>query len=172
MNCSTKWSASFNLAQTGRRPKWKTGTLVVRVDTDPQLQKSLGDEFSTLDLEAPPKNRQALLTAVLADGINLGLTRMSEACRETTWRQLSWTADWHVREECYAQALAGLIDAQHRQPLAAHWGSGTTSSSDAQFFRAGGLGEVGGLVNLHYGQDPGLSSIHIYPISLGPFTPR
>src|ERR1700722_16285590 len=55
-----------------------------------------------------------------------------------------------------AQALAGLIDAQHRQPLAAHWGDGTTSSSDAQFFRAGGRGEVGGLVNLHYGQDPGV----------------
>ena len=66
--------------------------------------------------QAPPKNRQALLTAILADGINLGLTRMSEACRETTWRQLSWTADWHVREECHAQALAGLIDAHHRQP--------------------------------------------------------
>jgi TnpA family transposase len=50
--------------------------------------------------------------------------RMSEACRETTWRQLSWTADWHLREECYAQALAGLINAHHRQPLAAHWGGG------------------------------------------------
>src|ERR1700676_3787245 len=109
---------------------------------------SLGDRFLHLRTQAPPKNRQALLTAILADGINLGLTRMSEACRETTWRQLSWTADWHVREECYAQALAGLIEAQHRQPLAAHWGDGTTSSSDAQFFRAGGRGEVGGLVNL------------------------
>ena len=43
-----------------------------------------------------------------------------------------------------------------RQPLADNWGSGTTSSSDAQFFRAGGRGEVGGLVNLHYGQDPGV----------------
>jgi Tn3 transposase DDE domain len=61
-----------------------------------------------LRTQAPAKNRQALLTAILADGINLGLSRMSEACRETTWRQLSWTADWHVREECYAQALAGL----------------------------------------------------------------
>ena len=105
---------------------------------------NLGDRFLHLRTQAPPKNRQALLTAVLADGINLGLTRMSDACRETTWRQLSWTADWHVREECYTQALAGLIDAQHRQPLTAHWGGGTTSSSDAQFFRAGGLGEVGG----------------------------
>ncbi len=130
---------------------------------------SLGDRFLHLRTQAPPKNRQALLTAVLADGINLGLTRMSEACRETTWRQLSWTADWHVREECYAQALAGLIDAQHRQPLAAHWGSGTTSSSDAQFFRAGGLGEVGGLVNLHYGQDPGVKFYTHLSDQFGPF---
>ena len=42
---------------------------------------------------------------------------MAEACRDTTWRQLCWTSDWHIREECYALALAGLIDAQNRQPL-------------------------------------------------------
>jgi TnpA family transposase len=74
-----------------------------------------------------------------------------------------------VREECYAQALAGLIDAQHRQPLAAHWGSGATSSSDAQFFRAGGRGEVGGLVNLHYGQDPGVKFYTHLSDQFGPF---
>ena len=129
----------------------------------------LGDQFLHLRTQTPPKNRQALLTAILADGINLGLTRMSEACRETTWRQLSWTADWHVREECYAQALAGLIDAQHRQPLAVHWGSGNTSSSDAQFFRAGGRGEVGGMVNLHYGQDPGVKFYTHISDRFGPF---
>jgi len=94
---------------------------------------------------------------------------MAEACHETSWRQLCWTADWHVREECYAQALAGLIDAQHRQPLAAHWGSGATSSSDAQFFRAGGRGEVGGLVNLHYGQDPGVKFYTHLSDQFGPF---
>ena len=130
---------------------------------------NMGDRFLHLRPQAPPKNRQALLTAVLADGINLGLTRMSEACHETTWRQLSWTADWHVREECYAQALADLIDAQHRQPLAAHWGSGNTSSSDAQFFRAGGRGEVGGLVNLHYGQDPGVKFYTHLSDQFGPY---
>ena len=129
----------------------------------------LGDRFLHLRTQAPPKNRQALLTAVLADGINLGLTRMSEACHEMTWRQLSWTADWHVREECYVQALDGLMDAQHRQPLAAHWGSGSTSSSDAQFFRAGGRGEVGGVVNLHYGQDPGVKFYTHLSDQFGPF---
>jgi hypothetical protein len=146
-------------------PHVKITELLVEVDQ----WTSLGDQFLHLRTQAPPKNRQALLTAVLADGINLGLTRMSEACRETTWRQLSWTADWHVRKECYAQALAGLIDAQHRQPLAAHWGDGTTSSSDAQFFRAGGRGEVGGLVNLHYGQDPGVKFYTHLSDQFGPF---
>ena len=130
---------------------------------------SRGDQFLHLRTQAPPKNRQALLTAVLADGINLGLTRMSEACHATTWRQLCWTADWQVREEGYAQALAGLIDAQHRQPLAAHWGSGTTSSSDAQFFRAGGRGEVRALVNLHDGQDPGVKFYTHLSDQFGPF---
>jgi TnpA family transposase len=74
-----------------------------------------------------------------------------------------------VREECYAQALAGLIDAQHSQPLAVHWGSGNTSSSDAQFFRAGGRGEVGGMVNLHYGQDPGVKFYTHISDRFGPF---
>jgi len=129
----------------------------------------LGDHFLHLRTRTPPKHRQTLLTAILADGINLGLTRMSEACSETTWRQLSWTADWHVREECYAQALAGLIDTQHSQPLAVHWGSGNTSSSDAQFFRAGGRGEVGGMVNLHYGQDPGVKFYTHISDRFGPF---
>jgi TnpA family transposase len=146
-------------------PQVKITELLAEVDQ----WTSMGDRFVHLRTQAPPKNRQALLTAVLADGINLGLTRMAEACHETSWRQLCWTADWHVREECYAQALAGLIDAQHRQPLAAHWGSGTTSSSDAQFFRAGGRGEVGGLVNLHYGQNPGVKFYTHLSDQFGPF---
>ncbi len=146
-------------------PHLKITELLAEVDQ----WTNMGDRFLHLRTQAPPKNRQALLTAVLADGINLGLTRMSEACHETTWRQLSWTADWHVREECYVQALASLTDAQHRQPLADHWGSGTTSSSDAQFFRAGGRGEVGGLVNLHYGQDPGVKFYTHLSDQFGPY---
>jgi TnpA family transposase len=39
-------------------------------------------------------------------------------------------------------------------PFAAHWGAGTTSSSDGQYFRVGGRGEHTGQVNLRYGTDP------------------
>ena len=52
----------------------------------------------------PAEDRAALLTAILADGINLGLARMAESCRGPSLRQLAWTHDWHVREECYAAA--------------------------------------------------------------------
>ena len=41
-------------------------------------------------------------------------------------------------------------------PFAAHWGGGTTSSSDGQRFRAGGLGESAGNRNAKYGSEPGV----------------
>ena len=50
-----------------------------------------------------------MLTAVLADATNLGLTRMAEACSLATRRQLTWIAGWHLREETYGRAL-GLVD--------------------------------------------------------------
>jgi TnpA family transposase len=36
----------------------------------------------------------------------------------TSYRQLAWTAGWHLREETYGRALATLVNAQQRQPLA------------------------------------------------------
>jgi TnpA family transposase len=35
----------------------------------------------------------------------------------------------------YNKALAGLVNHQHQQPFAAHWGEGTTSSPDGQQFQ-------------------------------------
>jgi len=37
-----------------------------------------------------PKDRTLLLAAILADAINLGLTKMSESCPGTTYAKLSW----------------------------------------------------------------------------------
>lgn len=62
---------------------------------------------------------RAILTAVLADATNLGHTRMAEARDLVTQRQLGWLASWHLREDTYGRALARLVDAQHRLPLAA-----------------------------------------------------
>jgi TnpA family transposase len=98
---------------------------------------------------------RVLMASLLADGLNLGLTRMAEACTIASLGQLAWVADWHIRDETYALALRRLVDYQQREPLAAIFGGGFASSSDGQFFRAGGFGRDAGRVNAHYGDDPG-----------------
>jgi TnpA family transposase len=111
---------------------------------------------------------------VLADATNLGLTRMAEACNIASLRRLVWTASWHVRDETYAAALARLVDAHHREPLAAFFGSGTSSSSDGQHFHVGGRGEAAGhaAVNPHYGHDPAVSFYTHVSARYSPFHTR
>ena len=77
-------------------------------------------------------DRTILLTAILADAINLGLNRMADACPGTSLLRLSWIADWHVRDETYSTGLAEIVNYHRQQPFAGHWGEGTTSSSDGQ----------------------------------------
>jgi TnpA family transposase len=93
------------------------------------------------------------LTAVLADATNLGLIRMADACAVATYRQLAWTAGWHLREETYRQALTAVVNAQQRHRLAAVFGAADVSSSDGQHFPTGGPGEAVGAVNARYGRD-------------------
>ena len=101
------------------------------------------------------KDRTVLLTTILADAINLGLTKMAESCPGTTYAKLSWLQAWHIRDETYGAALAELVNAQFQHPFAQHWGDGTTSSSDGQRFRAGGKAESTGHINPKYGAGAG-----------------
>jgi TnpA family transposase len=102
-----------------------------------------------------PKDKTLLLSVILADAINLGLTKMAESCPGTTYAKLSWLQAWHVRDETYSAALAELVNAQFRHAFAEHWGDGTTSSSDGQRFKASGKAESTGHVNPKYGSEPG-----------------
>ena len=111
--------------------------------------------FTNLKSGQPSKDKQLLLTAILADGINLGLTKMSESCTGVTYAQLDRHQASHIRDETYAAGLAELVNAQHKHPFAGHWGDGTTSSSDGQRFRAGSHAESTGHVNPKYGAEPG-----------------
>src|SRR6202521_1389451 len=47
--------------------------------------------------------------------------------------------------------------------------TGAAAPLHPQFFHAGGRGEVGGLVNLHYGQDPGVKFYTHLSDQFGPF---
>jgi TnpA family transposase len=111
--------------------------------------------FTHLKTGEIAKNSTPLLTTILADAINLGLTKMAESCPSTTYAKLSWLQAWHIRDETYAAALAELVNAQLRQPFAENWGDGTTSSSDGQRFKVGGKAESTGHINPKYGAEPG-----------------
>jgi hypothetical protein len=79
--------------------------------------------FTHLHTGLPADDRRVALTAVLADATNLGLTRMADACAVASYRQLAWTAGWHLREETYRHALAAVVNAQQQHPLAAVFGA-------------------------------------------------
>jgi len=114
------------------------------------------DRFGHLRTGAPPDDCQALMTAMLADATNLGLARMARSSKVFGHSKLLWIAEWHVRDETYRAALACLADAIHAQPFTKIWGDGDTSSSDGQFFRAGGHGEARADYNAKYGSEPGV----------------
>ena len=111
--------------------------------------------FTHLKSGEPAKDKNLLLTAILADAINLGLVKMAESCPGTTYAKLSWLQAWHIRDETYSTALAELVNAQFQHPFAGHWGDGTTSSSDGQRFKTGSKAECTGHINPKYGSAPG-----------------
>lgn len=134
-------------------PRIKITDLLVEIDEWTGFTR----HFTHLRSGDCAKDRELLLAAILADGINLGVTRMAEACPGVSASALSRIASWHIREETYAKALAEIINHHHQLEFAGNWGDGTTSSSDGQRFRTGGRGDAKGQVNAHYGNDPGVT---------------
>jgi hypothetical protein len=107
--------------------------------------------FTHLHTGLPASDRRVVLTAILADATNMGLTRMADACTVASYRQLAWNAGWHLREDTYRQGFAKLVNAQHSQPLASLFGAADVSSSDG--FPTAGRGEAVGAFNAHYGNE-------------------
>lgn len=116
------------------------------------------DCFTDLRNDNKVEKRHHLLTALLAEGLNLGLTKMAEAVTdpEITTRRLMYLSDWYIREDTFKAALAEVVNFQSQQPLAQYWGDGTKSSSDGQRFAVGGHGRKFGHLNAKYGREPGV----------------
>jgi len=112
--------------------------------------------FGYFSTNSPPHDRRLLHAALIADGLNLGLMRMAEACDGATYWKLAQVADWHIRDSAYRSATDLLIEAQERLPIAALWGDGSTSSSDGQYFAASGRARAAATANLRYGTEPGV----------------
>ena len=158
---------------SGMLPHLKITELLQEVDE----WVSFTDHFTHLINGREVKDNTLLLTAILADGINLGLTKMAESCPSSTYSKLAWLQEWHIRHETYSSVLANIVNAEVQHPFADLWGDGTTSSSDGQNFKTGGQGKFSGQVNLKYGQKPGVqlythisdqySPYHVQVISAG-----
>lgn len=132
-------------------PRVKITELLMEVDEWTDFTR----HFTHLKSGETAKDKTLLLSAILADGINLGLTKMAESCPGATYARLSWLQAWHIRDDTYSQGLAELVNAQFSQAFAGHWGDGSTSSSDGQRFKVGGRAESTGHINPKYGAEPG-----------------
>jgi TnpA family transposase len=148
-------------------PRIKVTDLLMEVDQWTNFSES----FVNLKTGEPVEDRLLLYTILLADGINLGLRKMSEACPGMSYPKLSWMHSWYVRSDTYSTALAKLINMQHNLPFAAYWGDGTTSSSDGQFFPTAGHARISGQINMKYGIFPGKTLLSFISNQHGPFHP-
>lgn len=124
--------------------------------------------FVHLYTHQPAADDTLVLTVILAEATNIGLTKIAEAIPKLSYPRLSWIADWYVREDNYAKALAEIVGRQRKVPLAARWGPGTTSSSDGQAFPIANKEPAHANTNAKYGRDP---VVMIYSHISDPYAP-
>jgi TnpA family transposase len=105
-----------------------------------------------------PDLQQHLIGALLAWGLNIGPTRMAESCA-LTYRQLAWATEWYLGDEQLQTANDVLVDYLHQLQIAAHWGTGTFSSSDGQRSAARGRAAAGDPLAREFGYRRGALNV-------------
>jgi hypothetical protein len=121
-----------------RLPDVRVTDLLQEVDGDIGFTEA----FTHLRTGVPCKDRIGLLNVLLAEGLNLGLSKMADATNTHDYFQLSRLSRWHIESDAINRALAMVIEAQSKLPMAQFWGAGNTASSDGQFFSTTRQGEA------------------------------
>ena len=109
-----------------RLPEIRITDLLLEVDDEIGFTEA----FTHLRTGVPCKDRVGMLNVLLAEGLNLGLSKMAGATNTHDYFQLSRLSRWHVESDAMARALAMVVEAQSTLPMARFWGAGQTASSD------------------------------------------
>ena len=151
-----------------RLPEVRITDILLDVDKTTDFTEA----FTHLRTGVACKDKIGLLNVLLAEGINLGLTKMAEATNTHPYHALNSISRWHMDGDGLNRALAMVVEAQSKLPMAAFWGMGTTASSDGQFFSTTRQGEAMNLVNAKYGRTPGLKAYTHVSDQFAPFAIR
>lgn len=79
---------------------------------------SFTDAFTHLRTGVPCADKIGLLNVLLAEGLNLGPSKMAEASNTHEYFHLSHLSRWHIESDAINQALATVIEAQSNLPMA------------------------------------------------------
>ena len=127
------------------------------------------DAFTHFRTGAPCRDTLGLMNVLLAEGLNLGLRKMSEASNSHGYWQLMRIYQWHIIDDAINRSLAMVVNAQQDLPMAHVWGLGDSASSDGQFFPTARQGEAMNLINARYGNDPGIKAYTHVSDKFAPF---
>jgi hypothetical protein len=100
------------------------------------------------------REKPVVMAALMAMGTNIGLSKMADCTPGISYHQMSYMAQWRMYDEAMKRAQSCLVNYQHRQPLPASWGDGTTSSSDGMRIQVG-VSSLEAECNPHYGLKKG-----------------
>ena len=76
----------------------------------------------------------AMLTAIIANGCNVGTYTMSQMVQGVSYSQIQRITDWQLTEDNQRSALASVVNAIANLDTSQVWGQGKTSASDGQRF--------------------------------------
>jgi TnpA family transposase len=125
------------------------------------------DQFTHLLYHDAPQgeHRMILLAAIMALGMNIGLGKMAQSTKYT-FKRLTWSIDWHVREDTILKAQAVLTNFVLQREFSKYWGDGTKSSSDGMRIKVGVRAANAVINRKHFGPGRGVT-VYVHTSDVG-----